>query len=150
MNDFVWPIAKGSRLPVMANKRSSDHLRATSGLPPTADIVISAMGSRGNRNLRFSAHGVIPVRGTHQRADRITNNPKTTSRRPNHIGNRICGERLPRQARLAQAIGELLGVRGVPEWQSADVIHVGVSRIDFFKFVPDPAGLIQMTQMAQR
>ena len=63
---------------------------------------------------------------------------------------RFCGERLLRQARLAQAISELLGVRGVPEWQSADMIRVGVSRIDFLELAPDPAGLVRITQMPQR
>ncbi len=75
---------------------------------------------------------------------------RSRSWRPDHIGNRICRERLLRQARFAQAIGDLLGVRGVPEWQSADMIHVGVSRIDFLELAPNPAGLVQMTQMAQR
>ena len=45
---------------------------------------------------------------------------------------------------------ELIGVRGVFERQSSDMIHVRVSRIDLLEFAPNPARLFQTTQLTQR
>ncbi len=41
--------------------------------------------SHGNRDLRFSAHGVIPLRGAHHSAGRITIDTNTPSRRRGFI-----------------------------------------------------------------
>ena len=59
----------------------------TSALPPRADIAMFAMGSRshGNRNLRFSVHGVIAVRGNYHSTSRITIKTKMPSRRRGFI-----------------------------------------------------------------
>lgn len=51
-------------------------------------------------------------------------------------------EWLLRQTRLAQTIGEFIGVYGVSERQSTDVIQVRVSRIDLLEFAPDLPGLV--------
>src|ERR1019366_8010567 len=59
------------------------------------------------------------------------------------------GERLLRQTRLAQAFGELIGVRGISKRQSTDVIQIRVSRIDLLELAPNLAGFLQATQMAQ-
>ena len=60
------------------------------------------------------------------------------------------GEQLLRQTGHAQAISELIGVRGVSKGQSTDMIHIRVSRIDLLELAPNLAGLLRATQMAQR
>ena len=57
-------------------------------------------------------------------------------------------EQLLRQTGHAQAISELIGVRGVSKRQSTDMIHIRVSRIDLLKLAPNTAGLVQTVQMA--
>jgi hypothetical protein len=47
-----------------------------------------------------------------------------------------------RQTRLAQSIGELIGVRGVFKRKSANMAHIRVSRIDLLKLAPNPPGLV--------
>jgi hypothetical protein len=60
------------------------------------------------------------------------------------------GEQLLRQTGHAQAISELIGVRGVSKGQSTDMIHIRVSRIDLLELAPNLASLLRATQMAQR
>ena len=59
-----------------------------------------------------------------------------------------CGALL-HQSRLAQAFGELIGIRGISKRQTAKMVRVGVSWIDLLKLAPDLPGFLGATQMAQ-
>ena len=59
---------------LLATSGSKDHLCATSGLPPTADIAMSAMGSRSRepKPPMFSTWGTAGSRRSPQSSDRGT------------------------------------------------------------------------------